>query len=381
MSAALVAGAATADGTAAYVQRQGASFAEGHYSDFLDTGIKISSIGVGTFPGAATDAVDAAIADIVARALAGGLNLVDSSAHYRYGRSVHAVGAGVQRALQAGVPRSAMFLISKGGFLTFEGGRPPNPVVWFEREIVDRGLGRRQDLAATVHLLTPEYLRYQIDCSRTAMGVETLDAFLIDQPEVQTASIGKQDLIRRLDRAFVAMEQAVRDGLIKWYGVSSFDSFRVPQDDKVFLSLTSLQALAEHAAKDVFGEGARHHFGIVELPFSAVMPEGFTRFNQVTGQGNEASTLQAALQLGLFTVASHTLFKGHLGRTSLDTLMQVMPRLPPAQQAIQFNRSTPGLGATLIGMSNPAHLDDVLAVGRQPLIPRAAYLAMFQKAE
>lgn len=381
MSARPIAGAATAEATGVYMCRQGARCADGHYSDFLDTGIKISSIGIGTFPGAATDAVDAAIADIVARALAGGLNLIDSSAHYRYGRSVRAVGVGVQRALREGVPRSAMFLISKGGFLTFEGGRPPNPVVWFEREIVDRGLGRREDLAATVHLLTPEYLRHQIDYSRAAMGVETIDAFLIDQPEVQTASIGKQDLIRRLDRAFVAMEQAVRDGLIKWYGVSSFDSFRVPQDDKVFLSLTSLQALAEHAAKDVFGEGARHHFGIVELPFSAVMPEGFTRFNQVTGQGNEASTLQAALQLGLFTMASHTLFKGHLARTPLDALVQAMPRLPAAQQAIQFNRSTPGLGATLVGMSRVTHLDDVLSVARQPLIPRSAYLAMFQKAD
>ena len=34
----------------------------------------------------------------------------------------------------------------------------------------------------------------------------------------------------------------------------------------------------------------------------------------------------------------------------------------PAQRALQFNRSTPGLGTSLVGISSPEHLDDVLAV-------------------
>lgn len=375
-------GVANATATQAYKKKQGRGFAEGHYSDFLQTGIQLSSIGVGTFPGTATDAVDANIASLVERALVQGLNVIDTATHYRYGRSVSAVGQGVRQAIAAGIPREAMFLVSKGGFLLFPEGPPADFERWFEHEIAARGLGARNEAAGNVHLLAPAYLRHQIRLSRERMGVATLDAFLIDQPEVQVPHIGKQELIRRLDRAFIALEQAVRDGEIGFYGVSSFHSFRAHTEDPLFLSLASMLGLAEQAAKQVFGEHARHHFAVVQLPFNEVMLEGFTRFNQITGQGNEASTLQAALQLGIFTMASHTLFKGHLARQSVDIVQQALPTMRShAQRAIQFNRSTPGLGTALVGMSSPAHLDDALAVARQPLMSRQAYLAMYQRAE
>ncbi len=374
-------GYATAAATKAYVTKQGRALAAGHYSDFIGTGIVLSSIGIGTFPGAAADAVDADIAAIVARALQSGINVIDTATHYRYGRSPHAVGVGVRAALAAGVPRAAMFLISKGGFLLFPDGPPPDPDAWFEREIVARGLGTHTQLAAKTHLLSPEYIAYQIDVSRQAMGIETLDAFLVDQPEVQIPAIGKQELIRRLDRVFVTLEQAVQAGKIRHYGVSSFYSFRAHTDDPMYLSLVSMLGLASQAAKDAFGEGAPHHCAIVQLPFNGVMLEGFSRFNQITGQGNEASSLQAAIPLKLFTMASHTLFKGHLGRQSLDVMQQAMPKLAThAQRAIQFGRSTPGLGTALVGISTPAHLDDLLAVARTPVLPRAAYLGMYEKA-
>lgn len=379
---ALIPGVASSAATKAYLKKQGRACAEGHYSDFLQTGVQLSSIGLGTFPGAATDAVDAHIADVVSRGLSQGLNVVDTGTHYRYGRSVGAVGAGVRQAVAAGVPRDAMFLVSKGGFLLFPEGPPADFEAWFKHEITERGFGAREELAGKVHLLNPAYLRHQIRVSRERVGVATLDAFLIDQPEVQVPDVGKQGLIRRLDRAFVALEQAVKDGEIAYYGVSSFHSFRAHTEDKLFLSLASMLGLAEQAAKDVFGENARHHFAIVQLPFNGVMLEGFTRFNQVTGQGNEASTLQAALQLGIFTMASHTLFKGHLARESIDVVQQALPTIrSPAQRAIQFNRSTPGLGTTLVGVSSPSHLDDALAVARQPLMTRQAYLAMYQRAD
>lgn len=377
----LIPGYATAAATTSYTAKQGQAFAPGHYSDFIGTGIALSSIGIGTFPGAATDAIDRNIADIVARALQSGINVIDTATHYRYGRSSRAVGAGVRAALAAGVPRAAMFLVSKGGFLLFPDGPPAHPVQWFQTEIAARGLGKQEQLAGNVHLLSPEYLAHQIDVSRAAMGVETLDAFLVDQPEVQIAAIGKQELIRRLDKVFIVLEQAVKAGKIRYYGVSSFHSFRAHTDDKLFLTLASMLGLATQAAKDVFADATPHHFAIVQLPFNGVMLEGFSRFNQITGQGNEASTLQAALQLKLFTMASHTLFKGHLGKQSLDVMQQAMPALRThAQRAIQFNRSTPGLGTTLVGMSTPAHLEDVLTVARTPVVPRPTYLSMYEKA-
>ncbi len=383
MSETLIPGCATAAATQAYVKKQGGACAEGHYSDFLQTGILLSSIGIGTFPGAATDEIDGRIATIVSQGLRSGLNVIDTAAHYRYGRSAHAVGSGVRQALAAGVPREAMFLVSKGGFLRFP-DRPAGDVAsWFEQEVAARGLGRREEVAGKVHLLTPQHIEHQIALSREEMGVETLDAFLVDQPEVQIPEFGKQELIRKLDKVFVALERAVQAGHIRHYGVSSFHSFRVHTDESTFLSLASMVGLAERAAHEVWGDNrAPHHLAVVQIPFNGVMLEAFTRFNQVTGQSNEVSTLQAALQLKLFTMASHTLFKGHLAKQSIDIVQQSLPMLKnPAQRAIQFNRSTPGLGTTLVGMSSVAHLEDALAVAALPLMRRQTYLAMYQKAQ
>ncbi len=374
----VIPGAATAEATRAYSRARGLD--PGHYSDFRGR-IKLSAIGLGTFPGAADDATDRAIADIVHKGLASGLNVVDTAAHYRYGRSLAAIAEGLRRALADGVDRKALWLMSKGGFVTFPGAMPADPKAYIEAEICAKGLGRREDCAGA-HVLSPGHIRAQIEQSRVALGVETLDAFLVDQPEVQIPVAGKAALIDRLAAVFVALEEAVRDGAIAHYGVSSFQAFRVATDDAAFLSLASLMALAGKAAKAVTGSERGHHFALIEMPFNAVMPEGFSRFNQITGEGAEASTLQAALALNLYTVASHGLFKGHLARQPVDILVQAMPGLAnDARRALQFNRSTPGLGTTLVGLSTLAHLEDLLAVARMPLLSHSAYMALYHRTE
>lgn len=80
-------------------------------------------------------------------------------------------------------------------------------------------------------------------------------------------------------------------------------------------------------------------------------------------------------------MASHTMFKGHLGSQSVDVVAERFADLKPAQRAMQFNRSTPGLGTSLVGMSTPEHLDDMLAVAKLPPLERKDYLSMYKKAE
>ncbi len=381
----LIPGYANAKATRAYaeVHQAAGRAAQGHYSEFTRAKMRLSSLGIGTFGGAATPEVDAQISAVVARALVSGINVIDTGAHYRYGRSLAAVGAGVRTALAAGVPREAMFLIGKGGFLTLRGGPPDDMAAWFEREIVAAGLGTPADLAKGAHLLTPAYLNYQIELSRSLIGVETLDAFLIDQPEVHIPQIGKEATNRKLEPIFEMLERAVRDNRIRCYGISTFEGLRVETDAAEFQSLTSMQGLAERAAQAVTEDAlARHHFKLAMLPFNQVMLEGFTRFNTATGKGNVASPLQAAHQLEVFMMSSHTLLKGHLAAQSVDVVTDRLAEVPnAAQRALQFNRSTPGLGTALVGISTPEHLDDLLAVAALPPLERAQYLGMYQKAE
>ncbi|MGE0560165.1 MAG: aldo/keto reductase, partial [Burkholderiales bacterium] len=120
----LTQGCATRAGTEAYARTAGARCAPGHYSDFLNEHLQLSSLGVGTFPGAASDEVDEAYATVIARALRSGINVIDTAAHYRYGRSMRAVGEGLRRAFAAGVGREQVYVSGKGGFLRFDDGPP-----------------------------------------------------------------------------------------------------------------------------------------------------------------------------------------------------------------------------------------------------------------
>ncbi|MBU2810134.1 aldo/keto reductase [Acidithiobacillus thiooxidans] len=372
----LIPGAANSVGSKAYVARFAETLAEEHFSDFLNTRIKLSSLGVGTFPGAVDDVTDLAVAAIVAQALQSGINVIDTGANYRFGRAGRAVGAGIAKAMAAGILREEFFVVGKGGFLTFTGGRPEDPLAFFREEVVAKGLGKEEDLAQNVHCLSPEYIAWQLDDLRGQTGLETLDVFLVDQPEVHIPLIGKERMYQKLLQVFTVLEQAVNENKIRYYGISTFNACRVETDHTLFQSLTSLIGLAEKAA----GEGNRHHLRVVELPFNALMPEAYTRFSQVTGQGNIGSTIQAAFQLKLTVMASHTLGKGLLAREEIPSLQEGIPELAnAAQRAIQFVRSTPGIGVTLVGMSSPLHLADFLAVAKQLPLPKERYLAMFEK--
>jgi len=310
----LIAGHATRAGTTAYAGAFGAGCGDGHYSDFLNQHLKLSSIGIGTLRGA-----DPAV---IARALQNGINVIDTAVHYR---ALEAVGEGIAR---SGVPREAVFVAVKG-FLALDAA-------------------------------------WEVAHACAALGLETLDAFIVDQPERHVAALGKEAMHARLARAYALLEAEVSAGRVRNLGLASFDSLRVETDAPLFQSVAALQALG--------GASLR----ILQLPFNPAMTEGLTRFSQATGKGNVASTLQAARQLGVYCMGSHAMGKGAFA--TRDPLASLLPGCAnPAQRAIQFARSTPGMGTALVGIASDAHLEDALAVARLPPIAKEAYVRLYER--
>jgi len=381
----LVPGYATRSATESYARTFGAQCGVGHYSDFLNLHLKLSSLGIGTFPGAASDEVDEAYAGIVRSAALAGINVFDTAAHYRYGRSARALGEGLRRAFADGVTREQVFVVAKGGFLAFPAGTPDDPDAWFDANIAARGLGTRADLAGS-HLIASRYVGAQLDVLRAALGLETIDAFLLDQPEIHIAAIGKEAANRKIRAVFEGLEAARAAGKVRGYGISTFDGLRVETDAPLFQSIASLLGLAEKAAEkaapSASGQsGGVHGLRVVQFPFNQAMTEAFTRFSQATGAGNIASSIQAAHQLRVYAMASHTLGKGLLARQCADKVAEALADLAnDAQRSMQFNRSTPGIGTSLVGISDPAHLDDLLAVARRAPLARAEYLKLYERA-
>jgi len=172
--------------------------------------------------------------------------------------------------------------------------------------------------------MTPAYLQNQLDQSLRNMGIECVDVYYIHNPESQLGHVSEQEFYLRLGRAFEGLEQNRRDGKLAYYGVATWNGFRVPAS-REHHSLARMVDLARAAGGD------DHGFRFIQLPFNLAMTEGI-------------AVIEEAQRLGVTVVASASLLQG---------------RIDP-QRALRFNLSTPGITTALIGMSRVEHVEENL---------------------
>jgi len=356
----MLAGQATKDGTSRYVQRFAGRMPAEHFRDMPD-GVRASTLGLGTYLGREDDVTDGLYRKAVALALERGVNVLDTAVNYRHQRSERAVGAALAAAVDAGtVQRDEVVVASKGGYLAFDGEAPPDPRAYFMATYVKTGIVQPGDVVGS-HCITPRYLLDQIDRSRANLGLQTLDVYYVHNPEQQFDEVERPVLLDRLRQAFAALEGAVADGKIRLYGAATWNGFRLDPGERGYLSLAELVTLAREV-----GGPYHHHFRAIQLPYNLAMPEAFTRANQKLDTGF-FSTLEAARQLGVYVMASAPLLQGKLTQALPAEFADLVPGLATdAQRAIQFVRSTPGIGTALIGMKTAAHVGDNVAVAAVP---------------
>lgn len=367
----MIAGFATPDGTEAYALRLPRA-ASGHFR-MLD-GCRASSIGIGTYLGPEDDATDAQYRDAVIRAVEQGVNVVDTAVNYRYQRSERAVGAALAALVSAGsLRREEVIVATKGGFIPFDGAVPPDPHRYFTETYLEPGTLAPADVVAGCHSMTPRYLRDQLERSRRNLGLDTLDVYYLHNPEMQLAEVDRAAFLARVRAAFSTLEGAVAEGKIRRYGTATWTGCRQPPSAPDHLSLAELV----RAARDVGGEG--HHFRVIQLPYNLAMPEAFTRANQPV-HTETVPVLVAAERLGLYVVASASVYQGQLARNLPLVITEFLPGLATdAQRALQFVRSTPGIGTALVGMKSVAHVDENLALAAVPPVPWGQFQRLFSK--
>ena len=126
--------------------------------------------------------------------------------------------------------------------------------------------------------------------------------------------------------------------------------------------------------------GPDHHFRAIQLPYNLAMTEAFTRANQRIGK-DTVSTLEAAKRLDVYVMASASVYQGQLTRNLPPVITAYLPGLATdAQRALQFVRSTPGIGTALVGMKSIEHVDDNAAVAAAAPIPWEKFKSLFAAA-
>src|SRR4029077_8477431 len=266
----------------------------------------LPSTGLGTYLGEPNAAADASYIEAIGTALRSGINVLDTAINYRHQRSERNIGAALAAAVSAGdVQRDEVFVCTKAGYLSFDGNLPADRRGYFAQEYIEAGVLDPKELAGGMHCMSPAYLENQIDRSRRNLGLESIDLFYLHNPESQLADVSQEEFRERLKRAFAQLEHSVKAGKVRYYGMATWNGFRVPIGTQDYVSLSESVELA----REVAGEG--HHFRFIQLPFNLAMLEVHALTNQSLYKKN-VSVLTAAAQLGVAVVGSATLYQGRL---------------------------------------------------------------------
>ncbi|QOY51732.1 aldo/keto reductase [Candidatus Sulfurimonas baltica] len=130
------------------------------------------------------------------------------------------------------------------------------------------------------HSISKSFLSQQLTLSLKRLEMKTLDCYLIHNPEYYLFDAIKNgiskderldEMYRRIELAFVGLEEEVKNGRIRSYGVSS-NSFSVSHSSDEFLPYEDLIVLADNAAEIVGND--INSFTTIELPINILEQEG-----------------------------------------------------------------------------------------------------------
>ncbi len=354
-----IAGFATPEGTARFAQRHAGRAAEGHFRQW--NGLRVSSIGVGTYLGECDEADDTLYAEAIAAAVRGGINLIDTAINYRCQRSERVIGRALRTLIGRGeIARDEIVISTKGGFLPFDGTVPADPTDYFLTTYVRAGLFSPDEVAAGCHCMSPRYLKDQIDRSRANLDLQAIDLYYLHNPETQLEDASRSEVKQRIEEVFAFFEGEISTGTIRSYGTATWDAYRVNPDATAYLSLGEIIGIAHRVG------GGRHHFAAIQLPHNLAMPEGTSSTNHLL-DGEAVSAVALAKSRGLGVFCSASILQGRLSRNLPEWLKEAFPSLQTdAQRALQFVRSTSGVTTALVGMRRVAHVAENLALVSVP---------------
>ncbi len=371
----LLTGRATPEGT----RRFAARFPDlpGHFR--CPDRLLFSSLGMGTRPGDPGGADDLAYRSNCPRALEHGVNVFDTSISYRMQHSERNLGTALRRAIREGVAaRDEFIVVSKGGYLTVDtdfARTRREAERYLIESYVDTGLVDPGKLVNGSHSLEPAFLRDQIRRSRGNLGLETIDIYCIEDPELHLLAKGPTEFRHSLCAAIEVLEEAVGQRAIAAYGFATWSGLFVPYTEKGHLSISELfEAVLEVG-------GADNHFRALTFPYSVAMGEAVGLPSQFGAGARPAGALELLEGTGVAVLTSTPLVRGRAARGLPESLCKALaPARPGAQTALQFARSTPGVTTTLVGMRSSAHLEENLELALRPPADAASIESLFAQA-
>lgn len=214
-------------------------------------------------------------------ALEKGCSVIDTSANYTDGESEKLIGKVLKQTTHRPL------LISKAGYIQGSNLDEVRKNKTLQMQIVDFG----DDLKHSIH---PSFLQNQLEKSLERLEVDCLDVYLLHNPEYYLKSDGssKDEYYERIKMAFMFLEDKVKEGKIKSYGISS-NTFKDPRDEHETTDLEKVYAIAS--------ELGDHHFKYIQFPLNLLEMGALER------QYDGLHLIEKAKELGLVTIINRPL--------------------------------------------------------------------------
>ena len=180
----------------------------------------------------------------------------------------------------------------------------------------------------------------------------------------------------RLRAAFAALEEAATEGKLGSTAPRRGTAFGPIPAALGYLSLPELVEVAPGRRRP-----RPPPFRAIQLPYNLAMPEAFTRANQKLAKAGSSASLDAGSPPRRLTcMASASVMQRPARAESACRARRAAPGLQTdAQRSIQFVRSTPGIGTSLVGMKSVAHVEENAGVARVPPLGRRPGEAAVQR--
>ena len=363
----MISGSATSEGTRKFAQKSGVN--QENFNEFAN--LTLSNVGIGTYLGDADSRTDELVTNAVKQSILSGVNVVDTAINYRAQKAERSVGKAISELIQdTKITRDEIFLSTKNGYVTNDADVQLGFWEYVKEEYSQKGVIKEGDVTSGYHCMTPTYLSDQLDRSLKNLDMECVDLmYLHNAVEGQIKDISKEKFLENLKTVFELYEQKRDEGKIKFYGMATWECFRVTKDNPQYLSLEE----TVNIAKKIGGEN--HGFKFIQLPFNMHYDQALLGKTQTMGS-DSVSLLEAATILGIGVFSSVPFMQGRLLQQGV---MPEFGELKPSIRALQFIRSTPGILAPLVGQKSSEHVSENLEVMKIPPISEENFLALVKK--
>ena len=363
----MISGFATFEGTKIF--KQNSTVNPLNFNTFEN--LHLSNVGMGTYLGDPDPQTDELVKNAVKQSVLSGVNVIDTAINYRAQKAERSVGKAISELVEnENISRDQIFVSSKNGYVTNDADIQEDFMEYVRRELGKPGIVKEGDITSGYHCMTTPYLSDQLDRSLKNLDLECIDLmYLHNSIEGQIKDVSKEQFLENLKSVFELYEQKRDEGKIKFYGMATWECFRVMKDDSQYLLLEDIVEMA----KNVGGEN--HGFKFIQLPYNMNYDQALLGKNQLI-QNKPVSILESAVTLGIGVFTSVPFMQGRLLSPGV---MPDFNDLKPSLRALQFIRSSPGVLAPLVGQKLSEHVSENLEIMNIPPMSNEDFLQLVKK--